>query len=173
MSTRTLDIDIDDLQQQGIDEALTNEAAQFFAKYKSWQQWFPRDDLDTETQQSLESYLGWLEIYLQGEPEFQIPDTVQAIVARKRNIQAIVVWIWWNQKDLSDSVVQAAMIAAAVAFKESTGWCAVFHPEIYLKEIKKLHHEASKELNDLALPIAMAKFVLLTSASGSGTSFIS
>ena len=158
-------IQLHDLQQQCAEEALRNEEIEFFARYKSWQQWFPRGGLDTETQQSLEAYLGWLEIYLQGA------ETVEAIVARKNNIQAIVVWIWWNLEHLSDDDVQKVMVAAAVSFKETTGWCAVFHPEIYLKEIKKLHNVASKILQRSSRPTAMAKFVQMASASGSGTSF--
>ena len=149
MSTETVNIDMDDPEQRWIHETLGQEQEEF-CECKSWQEWFGR------TEPSLESFMGWLEIYFQTKPECQ---AAEAIVARKYNTQAVVVWIWWNLEHLPDDVVQEEIMRAAEDFEQSIGWCFVFHPEVYLKYIRELERELSRRLQDLATPIASQKFI--------------
>ena len=160
MSIETVNIAMDDPEQRWIHETLGEDQAEF-CECKSWQEWFPG------TKPSLESFMGWLEIYLQTKPEFQ---AAEAIEARKHNTQAVVVWIWMNLEHLPDDVVQNEIMLAAEDFEQSIGWCCVFHPEVYLKYIRELERKLTRRLQDLATPIAVAKFVASRSVTGTGFS---
>ena len=125
------------------DEQLTQESDDFFSEFRTWRSWLRRPGLMRVDQlpdwPKLEFYMTWLQLFLRGEAEFQIPESWLAKAGDEYGVQAMVMWIWLQLEHSSDQEVKDALMEAAKVFWECGDRHAAHHPGVLMMEAGVLH----------------------------------